>query len=176
MVHRLDQPVEGIIAFARNKKAAAALSSDVNNGRREKEYMAAVKKEPACDNEWHDLTDCMLRDGKTNTSRVVPKGTEGAKTARLSYLEMPETVTVGGEEGVLLRIRLYTGRHHQIRVQLSHAGMPILGDRKYGPQMDSRPGTLLPLCLSAFRLTLRHPSKGERMQFESCPSFLPPLQ
>ena len=118
-----------------------------------KSYLACVTGEVP---EKGTLTDWLLRDPKTNTTRVVPEGTKGAKRAELHFQR-------SGEQEAA--VELVTGRHHQIRVQLSHAGMPIRGDRKYG----GAPGNALMLC--ACRLSFIHPESGERVTFMAEPSW-----
>ena len=196
VVHRLDQPVEGIVVFAKNPAAAAGLSAALQKGEMKKEYLALVCLPEQADaypvaGKWVDLKDDLQKDPKTNLSRVVKPGTKGAKHAFLSYL--PEAVPDGksGSECLyfstgqpccvapeylascpisLFRIRLYTGRHHQIRVQLAHHGFPVLGDRKYG-RIDE--GSLPPsLALCAASLSFPHPSGGRPMSFSTKPSFL----
>ena len=157
IVHRLDQAVSGIVVFARTKRAASVLSGAFQRGETEKVYRAKVSGCICRDRD--TLTDWLMKDGRTNTSRVVPGGTKGAKKAVLEY------VRTGEQE---LRIRLMTGRHHQIRVQLSHAGMPILGDRKYGGETCYARGKI---ALCAERLTFAHPGTGEKMTFETVPDF-----
>ena len=125
VVHRLDQPVEGVIVFAKNQKSAAGLSAQAADGRMEKVYQAVVLGNPGP--EGH-LTDWLLKDGRTNTYRVVEPGTKGAKKAELSYRTLAEK-----DGKTLVEIRLHTGRHHQIRVQFAKMGTPLWGDRKYGP-------------------------------------------
>ena len=162
LVNRLDQPVEGILLVALNEKAAADLSRQVaDHIHMEKWYQALVCGKPA--RESGTLVDYLLKDAKTNSSRVVPEGTKGSRRSELSY-----EVLASGEEQSLLKIRLLTGRHHQIRVQLSHAGMPIVGDAKYGTGGGK-------LCLCSFKTSFRHPRTGERMEFEVKPDFpVPP--
>ncbi len=168
VVHRLDQPVEGILVFAKQQAAAAALSAQAAGDEMEKEYLALVcdlRGEDAADGSGI-LTDCLLKDGKTNTSRVVPSEVKGAKEARLSYEILRE------ELPKIVKIRLYTGRHHQIRVQMANAGMPLLGDRKYAPKeaiaMSESLG-IRDVALCAYRLSFIHPQTKERMQFERKP-------
>lgn len=222
VINRLDQPVEGIVLFAKNPKAAAKLSEMLRNHEIRKEYLAVVylTKEsgsvgridiageagtddrtcPAgdigiddgigpLDGQWHQLSDFMLFDGRSNRSDIAGEGVPGAQRAVLKYrvlkisvatqagtnrgqeldcgrsmasrsgesrgeerifgktgadragddpgtrkgsLESPADVYESGTKKALLEIDLGTGRHHQIRLQLSHAGMPIVGDRKYG--------------------------------------------
>lgn len=163
VVHRLDQPVEGILVFAKNKAAAAELSRQAAGDGMKKEYLAVI----CGDNLLRagELTDYLLKDGKTNTSRIVPSEVKGAKEAKLSY----EVLSEGLSGTALVRVRLYTGRHHQIRVQMANAGMPLLGDRKYGGEaaalLSSQLG-MREIALCAYRLAFAHPRTGERMRFE----------
>ena len=131
IIRRLDQPVEGIMVFARNRQAAAILSRQVQEKTVKKEYLALA--EGIFSESSGILEDWLLRDGKTNTSQVVSKNTKGAKSARLFYgvqRVFHETPYSKGPVS-LLNIRLDTGRHHQIRVQMAHAGHPLLGDKQY---------------------------------------------
>ena len=159
LVHRLDQPVEGVIVFAKDKKSAAALSAQMQAHTFEKYYYAMVEGtfSPACGT----LENYLLRDGKSNVSSVVPKDTTGAKRAELSY----KTVKTM-EDRSLVRIQLKTGRHHQIRVQLAHAGHPIIGDKKYG---RNTPG-YLPLGLCSYHIGFIHPVTKKKVVYEITPS------
>lgn len=139
-VHRLDQPVEGVMAFAKTPQAAKLLSAQLTDGRMKKTYRAVTRmneRQPAGASA--ELQDYLLKDGRANLSKVVPEGTKGAKLAKLEYTVLGEAAL---EDGIraLLEIHLLTGRHHQIRVQLSHAGMPICGDRKYGAEAGGEQG------------------------------------
>ncbi len=152
LIHRIDQVVDGLVLFARTKKAAASLTAQLTDGSMEKIYLARVGgRIPA---ERGELTDWLLKDAKTNTSRIVPPGTRGAKRACLSYER-------AGED--LLLIRLKTGRHHQIRVQLAGAGMPIKGDVKYGGEADGRISGK-GICLTAAELSFKHPGTGNEIR------------
>lgn len=160
LVHRLDQPVEGVMVFAKTKEAAADLSRQVTDGRMKKQYLAVVCGKPAR-KEGH-LVDDLLKDGRTNTSSIVKEGTKGAKRAELTY------VIRGEADGyALAEIQLLTGRHHQIRVQMAGAGMPLAGDRKYhaGPGAEAAKY----VALAAHRLTFTHPAKKKPMSFEAKP-------
>lgn len=159
LVHRLDQPVEGIMVFAKDKQSAASLSLQMQNGTFEKYYYAMVHGvvEPASGT----LENYLLRDGRNNISKVVPKGTPKAKLARLSY----ETVT-SYEDRSLLRVKLDTGRHHQIRVQLSHIAHPLIGDKKYG---ENTPG-YLPLGLCSYHIGFEHPMTHQKVTYEIEPA------
>lgn len=162
LVNRLDQPVEGIFLVARTAGAAAKLDRQISDHiHTEKWYQAVVCGKPA--EKKGVLVDNLLKDGRTNTSRVVPAGTKGAKRCELSY-----EVAEEWEEKSLLKIRLLTGRHHQIRVQLAHAGFPIAGDRKYG---KAEPGCG-PLCLCACRIRFVHPVTKKEMDVQVEPTFL----
>lgn len=164
LVNRLDQPVEGIFLVAKTEQAAADLGRQIRDHvHTEKWYEAAVcGKLPR---KKGTLVDNLLKDGRTNSSKVVPAGTKGAKRCELAYEVLEER-----EDRSFLRIRLLTGRHHQIRVQLAHAGAPIAGDRKYG---DAEPGCRQ-LCLCACELRFVHPKTKKKMDFRAEPTFLTP--
>ena len=177
IVHRLDQPVEGLLVLAKTKEAAARLSESLREGGFAKEYLAVVCGVPK---ESGTLVHTLKKDGKTNTSAVVAKGTAGGKEARLSY----ERLGVLDEKS-LIRIHLDTGRHHQIRVQFSAIGHPLVGDVKYGGVSDA--GHLAdgkkcvhanatmqvnrgqPIALCSYRLVFGHPDSGENMEFTITP-------
>ena len=156
LVHRLDRPVGGLVALARTGKAAARLSEQVRTKTMERRYLAVVRGEAP---ETGELTDWLLKDPGTNTVRTVPEGTDGAKEARLSFHRLAQK-----KEMSLLLVTLFTGRSHQIRVQLSHAGFPLFGDARYG---KGRPGEQIALW-GAF-LSLMHPTKKERLNFSALP-------
>lgn len=169
LVHRLDQPVEGVLVFAKNKAAAAKLSRQAAGEAMKKEYLALV-----CGKNMSragELTDYLLKDGKTNISRIVPPEVKGSKTARLSYEILRDEDVEAGEplRIALVKICLYTGRHHQIRVQMANAGMSLLGDRKYGDETAREISLRLgirELALCAYRLSFDHPGNGKRLRFE----------
>lgn len=174
IVHRLDQPVEGILVFAVNRHAAAELSRQIRENRMEKYYYAIVcGREFSADGK---LTDYLLKDGKTNTSRIVPKEIKDARKAELDYRVVSEAVC--GEETesclriALVEIRLHTGRHHQIRVQMSNAGMSLLGDHKYADAETIKVSEYIhvkDIALCAYKLIFFHPVTGARLQFEIKP-------
>ena len=176
VAHRLDQPVQGVIVFAKTKQAAANLSSQIadrkGSGQVVKRYCAVVRrnadvyKETETAAEYQELTDYLQRDRRTNTSYIVPKGTKGAKESKLRYAILEET-----EDLSLVDIELLTGRHHQIRVQLSGAGMPIAGDKKYDEKSAKTTGTRekeTP-ALCAYSLSFLHPKTGKQMDFTVLP-------
>lgn len=167
LIHRLDEPVEGIVVFAKTEKATGILSKELRENGFSKEYTAAVI--PSSDGLPKEavLSDFILTERKANLSRIVPEGTKGAKEAKLEYETEEEFSDRDGNNIRLLKVLLYTGRHHQIRVQLANAGMPIAGDRKYGNVLLS-----LPLCLAATGLSFTHPATGKRMTYSIRPKFL----
>lgn len=176
VVHRLDQPVEGVLVFAKTQAAAASLSSQVQSNRMGKIYHARVCGDVVP--EEGELVNMLYKDGQTNLSRVVDekflKGPKGkmAKQARLSYrvLSKERVQTMQGEVVLTdLEVRLDTGRHHQIRVQLAHLGHPILGDTKYGTDESKAVASELGtgLCLKAATLSFTHPQTGKKVTFSA---------
>ena len=167
IIHRLDQPVGGILLFAKSETAAAKLSDDLQDGRMEKYYQAVLTGEPeAEEGTW---TDYLLRDGKTNLSKVVPAGTKGAKKAVLSYELLDVLETDAGLLSYVL-IHLETGRHHQIRVQTAAHGVGIWGDQKYNPLFQKQKKGGQAIGLYATRLEFDHPVTGEHLVFKEEPS------
>lgn len=162
VIHRLDQPVEGLLVFAKNPKAAAALSEQVKKEDFCKEYMAVVCGKP--ESESGRLVDYLVKEG---TAARVSDGETGAKRAALCY-ERVQSLQREEENMTLLKIRLETGRFHQIRVQLSHAGYPILGDMKYGSvlsaDMSAKEG-VRHVALCAYRLCFVHPVLKKKMEY-----------
>lgn len=158
VVHRLDQPVRGVMVFAKTKEAAAGLSRQVQSKMADKFYYALTDGVP--EKKKGTLENYLLKDGKTNTSKVVSKTTEGAKLARLDYEVLAQNKT-----NAILRVQLDTGRHHQIRVQLSNAGIPIAGDTKYNFKAAMERGQY-GLALCAYKIGFKHPETHKKMEFE----------
>ncbi|MDE7248362.1 MAG: RNA pseudouridine synthase [Lachnospiraceae bacterium] len=178
VVHRLDQPVSGILVFAKNQKAAAGLSAQISSKRMGKYYYAVIYGIPVKDED--RLEDYLYKDGGTNRSLVVGEDFSQAKKAILLYKMIRTMIILEKEQEVsLLEIQLLTGRHHQIRAQLSHSGMPLLGDSKYGSEKSkllSREIGCRDVALSAYKLILQHPITKKEMVFERQPEekiFLP---
>jgi 23S rRNA pseudouridine1911/1915/1917 synthase len=165
-VHRLDRPVGGLMVFARTREAAAELSRQIQNDEFEKYHQAVVCGSP--DSDSGVFEDYLLKDGKTNTTKVVSKDTKGAKQAVLEY-ELIDQIESG--EGILswMLIILRTGRHHQIRVQFAERNMPLYGDTKYNPRYRKQKGKYIQLGLYSTRLAFTHPFTGERMVFKTEP-------
>lgn len=168
MINRLDQPVEGIVLMARDPKTAARLAEQLRVGRIDKRYYAGVLMSGGCERIADPeavitLMDHIYHDKKNNFSSIVPADKPDAKQAELEYTLTAIHDLEDGDEGVniaLADIHLITGRHHQIRVQMSHAGMPLLGDRKYGTECVQNVSKLLNIsevALCAYRLSFTHP-------------------
>ena len=156
LVHRLDRPVGGLVVLAKTSKAADRLSEQVRKKTLARQYVAAVRGEAR---EEAELCDWLLKDEKTNTVRAVREGTSGAKDAKLVYRRIAYS---GGLS--LVRVKLFTGRSHQIRVQLMNSGTPIWGDARYGA---GKPGEQI--ALWGAHLGLVHPTKKEEMHFDALP-------
>ena len=151
-LHRLDKNVGGVMVYARTKSAAASLSKAIQNGDMVKEYVAKVHGEPE---DSGILTDLLFKDSRKNKVFVVKKPRAGVKEAKLQYRHLGEG---------LVHVRLFTGRSHQIRVQFSSRGFPLVGDHKYG----SRAPETAPMLYSC-RITF--PYRGKTMQFCALPQW-----
>lgn len=171
VVHRLDQPVEGLLVFAKTKKAAENLTAQLGKGTLKKEYLAVVcGKVPENTGR---LVDYLAKEkGMAVVREAADAQTEQAadpqaKKAVLTYTKKAET-----EKFTLLAVQIETGRFHQIRAQLSHAGFPILGDEKYGSEESkelSREKKIRFTALCAASLSFRHPVTGKVMTFAQAP-------
>ncbi len=161
LVHRLDRPVGGVMVFARTSKAASRLSESVRNKELQKKYLAIV------DGKFKEkkgtLEDYLYKDERNNTSRVVNKDKKNAKLAKLDY----EVLNYDDKRNLsLVKINLYTGRHHQIRVQLANFGHSIYGDQKYGIRGKNKQ-----IRLWAYELSFPHPTIKEILTFRSIPDW-----
>ena len=163
LVHRLDRVAGGVMIFARTSKAASRLSEQIRNRTFEKEYFAVVEGKLNKDSE--TVVDYLCKDNNTNTVRVVDKTYKNSKEAKL-YYELIETK----ERLSLLNIKLYTGRPHQIRVQLSSRGYSIYGDSKYNSSYKNKRA----IALWSKKITIIHPTKKEKMTFELNPPNIAP--
>ena len=172
IVHRLDQPVEGLLVFARNKRAAASLGRQLEEGTLRKRYCALVYGRPAQDS--GELVDYLCKDG--SLARVVSGDAPGARKAVLRYQlrQLDFRSADNLPECTCLDLCIDPGRFHQIRCQLSHAGIPILGDLKYGTaeslEMSRRLG-IHHVALCACGIMLRHPASGREISYEICPDW-----
>ena len=154
-IHRLDKNVGGVMVYARTKTAAAALSRAVQEGSLVKEYVALVHGTPPEAGDWEDL---LFKDSRKNKVFAVKKERKGVKYARLEFRRL-----TAGEQS-LVHIRLHTGRSHQIRVQFSSRGFPLVGDHKYG----SRDGKTEPMLFSC---RISFPWKGKELVFRKLPEW-----
>lgn len=160
VVHRLDQPVEGILVFAKTTFAAKELNKGMQQGTSFGKYYKAVLCGVPLEKSGV-LENYLVKDGRTNTSRVVSKPEKDAKKAVLFYEVIEET-----SEHALVQIKLDTGRHHQIRVQMANIGCPIWGDTKYGLQEERNGETWKQIALCAYLLEFVHPKTKKKMEFE----------
>lgn len=159
LVHRLDRPVGGAMVFAKTSKAASRLAEEVRSRRFGKSYLAAVHGRPKQPS--GRLVHELLKDGRTNTVSVVPEGTPGAKEAILDY------EVLGEADGLsLVRVKLLTGRSHQIRVQFAAVGCPLYGDQRYGKER-AKPGQQI--ALWSAEVAFAHPTRSEPLRFTSAP-------
>ena len=182
-VHRLDRPVGGIMVFAKTPKAAAGLSQQIQQGKVRKQYLAVISGDYSKElgKEPKELCDYLKKDGKTNLSVVTSEKDKLAKKARLAYqvLETIKETNAKAEKGLedtealsLLDIELFTGRHHQIRVQLSHNLTGIWGDTKYNAKNCEKKG-FYEIALYSWKLSFSHPVTGKSMSFEKIPQKYP---
>ena len=156
-LHRLDKNVGGVMVYARTKSAAAALSKAIQNGEMVKEYLAKVHGTPPVAG---ILTDLLFKDSRKNKVFVVKKARAGVKEAKLQYRHLGEG---------LIHVRLFTRRSHQIRVQFSSRGFPLVGDHKYG----SRAEETAPMLFSC-RITF--PYKGKIHRYSALPVWAESIQ
>ena len=159
LVHRLDRPVGGIMIFAKTSKSASRLSDQVREKVFKKKYLAVV--DGKIENKSGTLEDYLYKDERNNISKVVNKNKKNAKFAKLDYevIKYDEVKNLS-----LVKVNLHTGRHHQIRVQLSNFGHSIFGDQKYGTRGQGKQ-----IALWAYELTINHPITKEEMTFKDLP-------
>lgn len=159
LVHRLDRPTGGVMVFAKTSKAAERLCAQIRDGDFEKKYLAVTVGVPR--DRARLLSDLLIKDTASNTVKVVPSMTEGAKRAELTYKVLEDR-----EKIALLDIKLLTGRSHQARVQLKNIGHPIFGDVRYGGDVLAKG---YHLALWAYQLTFVHPVTQVSMVFKVFP-------
>ena len=161
-VHRLDRATAGLLVLARTQKAAASLSLAFADGRTEKEYTALCEGTP--DPAEGEMTDLLYFDRARDKSFVVTRKRNGVKEARLAYTTV--TPAAAREDGLsLVRVRIFTGRTHQIRVQFASRRLPLAGDRRYGAKTNR------PLALFSSRLAFPHPKTGKTVVFTAEAEF-----
>ncbi len=166
LVHRLDRPAGGVMIFARTSKAAARLSEAVRSRNFDKKYLAVVNGVPSMG--LTRLSDYLLKDESTNIVKVVANDIKGAQEAILEFSLMQSDGRLS-----LIEVDLFTGRPHQIRVQLANKGYPLYGDQKYGVDVNKQRQQL---ALWSTQIGIEHPIKKERMVFHSLPPKVEPWE
>ena len=154
-VHRLDRIVGGVMVFSRRREVTGKLVAAVAAHQMTKEYLAVLRGHPEKDSD--TLTDLLFRDARHNKSYVVQRPRKGVREATLDYTALAKTDAL-----TLVKIRLHTGRTHQIRVQFSHRGLPLLGDIRYGSKAACS------AALWSYHLAFTHPVTGRPVDV-TCP-------
>ena len=165
VVHRLDRPVSGLVIFAKTSKGLSRFNELFREKTIQKTYLAVVKNKPPQPS--GSLVNYLVKNEKTNMSRVVDKANKQALRAELEY-----TLVASSDNYHLLKIKLLTGRHHQIRCQLSAIGCPIKGDLKYGFGRSNDGGFI---HLHSYSLDFIHPIKLENIHIEAFPITQDPV-
>ena len=159
LVHRLDRPTGGVMVFAKTSKAASRLSEQVREKVFEKEYLCIV--DGKMEEDKGTFEDYLFKNERNNLSKVVDSNNKNAKFAKLDY----EVIKYNEETNLsAVKVKLYTGRHHQIRVQFAHRNHSLYGDQKYGTRERGKQ-----LCLWAYKLSFFHPVSKEKLEFEDYP-------
>ena len=165
LIHRLDRPVSGLIIFAKTSKALSRFNELIRSKEIVKRYLAVTSSLPA--EQKGKLIHWLKKNEKTNTSKAYSKETEGSQKAELDY-----EFLLSSDNYHLLLITLQTGRHHQIRSQLSAIGCPIKGDLKYGAKRSNESGFI---HLHSYNLEFIHPIKKEKIVLNAFPAFSDPV-
>jgi 23S rRNA pseudouridine1911/1915/1917 synthase len=159
VVHRIDRPVSGIVLFAKTSKALSRLNELFRTKNIQKTYWAVVKNQPK--NQEGTLINYLIKNEKSNKSFAYNEERKGALKSELSYKVIGKT-----DNYFLVEVLPLTGRHHQIRVQLSHMGCPIKGDLKYGYERSNKDASI---HLHARKIEFIHPVKNEQITIEAMP-------
>lgn len=159
LLHRLDREVGGVMVFAKNKKSASALSTDIANGKFKKSYLAVTDGIPESDEGVYK--DLLFKDSKKNRSFVVNRMRKGVREASLEYVVLKKS-----EKNALVRVLLHTGRTHQIRVQFSSRKTPLTGDGRYGSKVRD-----CNIALHSYKISFNHPRTKESVTFTCEPCF-----
>lgn len=159
LVHRIDRPVSGAVIFAKTSKALSRMNEMVKNRHIQKFYWAIVQGRPMKSED--NLRNYIFRNERLNKSFISEVEKQGWQRAELNY-----STLASSDRYSLLEVELLTGRHHQIRAQLSAMGCPIKGDLKYGAKRSNEDGSI---CLHARRLVFEHPVSHENIKIEARP-------
>jgi 23S rRNA pseudouridine1911/1915/1917 synthase len=162
VIHRLDKAVGGVMLYSKRNDTAAKLCAQVTDGRFQKEYIAVVEGETEDSGEMDDL---LYHDSQKNKTYVVDRERKGVRRASLEYETIGRTVLESGKTLSAVRIRLKTGRTHQIRVQFASRKLPLLGDGKYGAKDNDK------IRLHSCEISFTHPKTKERITFKSIPEW-----
>ncbi len=165
LVHRLDRPVSGLVILAKTSKGLSRLNEVFREGKIEKYYLAVVKNRPP--KEKDTLVHYILKNEKSNTSKAHIKPVAHGQEAKLEY-----EILATSDNYTLLKIKLHTGRHHQIRAQLSAIGCPIKGDLKYGFDRSNKAGFI---HLHSYMLEFEQPIKNEKLKVSAWPIVDDPI-
>jgi len=167
LIHRLDRPVGGIVVFGKSARAVNHLSKQLQKRTIRKTYFAVVEGAP----DDQTLEHFLKKKFKGNVSVVVEESTPKAKKA-IMHIKRVSTIKIEGKLHSLISIKLETGRHHQIRVQLAHIGCPVWGDTKYNPTFSEQKGWFN-IALFAQEITFINPEHNRHMTFETDPTEFP---
>ena len=159
LLHRLDREVGGVMVFAKNKKSASILSTDIVNGKFYKSYLAVT--DGISESDEGVYKDLLFKDSKKNRSFVVNRMRKGVREASLEYVVLKKS-----EKNALVRVLLHTGRTHQIRVQFSSRKTPLTGDGRYGSKVRD-----CSIALYSHKIAFNHPRTKEMVEFISNPDF-----
>lgn len=165
LVHRLDRMTSGIMVFARTSKAASRLSKNIREGDFKKRYIAVLNGHMKKIQKSMFLENYLVKNEKTNMSKVCNIDTKNSKLASLEY-NVLNNFSYNNKKYCYVEIKLNTGRHHQIRVQFSNINHPLYGDLKYGKNSNKEGQKL---ALFAYDLTFFHPTKDEVLNFKILP-------
>ena len=181
VIHRLDQPVSGLLVFAKNQKAAASLSKQIQDGNANKDYIACCAG--ILEEKSGELTHYIMKDSATKLAKALDeksftKMREEKKEESTAYKKAILTYEVEreAEDSSIIKVHLQTGRFHQIRAQFSNIGHSLLGDAKYGTNVSrelSMKKRISKIALCANHLVLKHPATGKEMEFTLDKEYLP---
>lgn len=164
LIHRLDTTTIGVMVAAKNKYAASELSKQIVDGKFHKKYLAAVEGSPNENDNWQDY---LFKDSRKNKVYVVKNARKGAKEAKLAY-QVVDRIQIDKGVRTLVKVELFTGRTHQIRVQFASRGYPLMGDGKYGSKDNKTKNALCSVEIRFF-----HPRTKKELVFNYLPKGHP---